>query len=293
MNTFTRCLAACCLGVTFVCMAVAQEQSHGSMSIPKVLQITREYIKPGKAGLIHEQRESVFVQAMARGKWPTYYLGMTSLSGKQRALFLTQYASFEAWEKDSAAVAKNGALSAALDRAGMADGELLDSTDQGVFVFREEMSLRPRSDLSPMRFMEVSVFHVRPGHDKEWSELVKMVNAAYGKGVPEAHWGCFQEIYGGEGGTYLFFTGRKSLAEIDRGAQEDKQFAAAIGEDGMKKLDELFAAAVESSQQQLFQIDARMSYVAPEWIKADPEFWKPKTVSAVGTANAEDKKANP
>ena len=76
------------------------------MSIPKVLQITREYTKPGKAGLIHEQKESVFVQAMARAKWPTYYLGMTSLSGKQRALFLTQYASFEAWEKDTAAVAK-------------------------------------------------------------------------------------------------------------------------------------------------------------------------------------------
>ncbi|MFY9531403.1 MAG: hypothetical protein WBC04_05690 [Candidatus Acidiferrales bacterium] len=93
------------------------------------MQITREYTKPGKAGMVHDKTESAFVQAMTRAKWPTHYVAMTSLSGKQRALFLTQYASFEAWEEDSAAVEKNTALSAALDRASMADGELLDSED--------------------------------------------------------------------------------------------------------------------------------------------------------------------
>jgi hypothetical protein len=293
MSKFTRCLAALCVGILFICTAAAQGQSQSSTSIPKVLQITREYTKPGKAGMIHDQKESAFVQAMARANWPTHYLGMTSLSGKQRALFLTSYPSFEAWQKDSEAVAKNSALSTALDRAGMADGELLDSMDQGVFVFREEMSLRPRADLSPMRYMEVSVYHVRPGHGKEWIELLKMVNAGYQKAVPEAHWGCFEEMYGGDGGTYIFFTGRKSLAEIDGAPQDDKLFAAAMGEDGMKELDELFGAAVESSQQQLSQINPRMSYVADEWIKADPEFWKPKAASTAATPAAGEKKAKP
>lgn len=293
MIKFVRCLAALSVSVTCIYIASAQEQSHGTTSIPKVLQITREYTKPGKAGMIHDQKESAFVLAMEHAKWPTHYLGMNSLSGKQRALFLTQYASFEAWEQDTAAVAKNSTLSTAIDRASMADGEMLDSIDQGVFVFREGMSLRPRSDLSPMRFMEVSAFHVRPGHGKEWSELVKMVNAGYEKAVPDAHWGCFEQMYGGDGGTYIFFTGRKSLAEIDRASQDDKQFAAAIGEDGMKKLDELFGAAVESSQQQLFAINPRMSYVADEWIKADPSFWKPKASSTSAKPAMAEKKSTP
>jgi hypothetical protein len=293
MSKFTRCLGALCAGILVICTAAVQGQPQSSTSIPKVLQITREYTKPGKAGMIHDQKESAFVQAMARANWPTHYLGMTSLSGKQRALFLTSYPSFEAWQKDNEAVAKNSALSTAMDRAGMADGELLDSMDQGVFVFREEMSLRPRADLSPMRFMEVSVYHVRPGHGKEWTELLKMVNAGYQKAAPEAHWGCFEEMYGGDGGTYAFFTGRKSLEEIDRAPQDDKLFAAAMGEDGMKKLDELFGAAVESSQQQLFQINPRMSYVADEWIKADPEFWKPKAAPTAATSAAGEKKAKP
>ena len=294
MNKISRSLLGLSLAVSCSCMAAAQQKSQGNMSIPKVLQITREFTKPGKAGMVHDKAESAFVQAMTRAKWPTHYLGMTSLSGKQRALFLTSFASFEAWEKDNAAVEKNTALSAALDRAGMADGELLDSIDQGVFVFREEQSLRAMADISHMRYLEISAFHVRPGHDREWSEVVKMVKAGYEKAVPDAHWGTFEQIYGGDGGTFLVLTARKTLAEVDRAFQEDKQFEAAMGEDGMKKLSELFGASVESSQQQLFAFNPRMSYVADEWIKADPDFWKPKTVMAPAAKPAmEDKKAKP
>jgi hypothetical protein len=87
---------------------------------------------------------------------------MTSLSGRSRALYLTSYESFDAWQKDTEAVTKNATLSAALERASVADGELLDSLDQGVFYFRDEMSLYPRADLSQMRYMELLLFRVRP-----------------------------------------------------------------------------------------------------------------------------------
>jgi hypothetical protein len=189
MNKIIRCLTG--LAVTFTFVTAARAQSEGT-SVPKVLQITREYVKPGKAGQAHEKTEAAFVQAMAKAKWPVHYLALTSLSGKQRALFMTRYPSFEAYEKDGTAVEKNAALSAGLERANLADGELLESEDQGVFVYEEEMSLRPRPDLSHMRFMEISVYHVRPGHDKDWEEAVKMVKSAYEKAVPEAHWGMLR-----------------------------------------------------------------------------------------------------
>jgi hypothetical protein len=85
MNKFSRMLFAVSLGVTCSCVAAAQDKP----SIPKILQITREFVKPGKAGTAHEKAESAFVQAMSRAKWPTHYIGLTSLSGKSRALFLT------------------------------------------------------------------------------------------------------------------------------------------------------------------------------------------------------------
>ncbi len=292
-------MAISLLGFSLVlgCVSIASGQEmSGNSPRPKVLQISREFLKPGKAGMAHEKAESAFIQAESRAKWPTHYLGMTSLSGKSRALFFTWFDSFEAWQKDGDAVAKNAALSAALDHAFEADGALLDSVDQGVFYFNEEMSLRPLKDVSQVRYMEIFTYHVRPGHDREWHEVVKMVKAAYEKAVPEAHWGVYEQMFGGDGGTYLVLTGRKSLSEVDRAIEGSKKFTDAMGEDGMKKLDELFAAAAESSQSQLFAINPRMSYVADEWIKADPDFWKPKAAMAPATTAkpaAEDKKAKP
>jgi hypothetical protein len=271
-----RFFVALSLVSTFACVTVAQEVSSGSASIPKVLQITREFVKPGKAGMAHDKTESAFAETLSRAKWPTHYIGMTSLSGKSRSLYFTSYESFEAWQKDQDAAAKNSTLSASLDQVGMSDGELLESVDQGVFYFHEEMSLRPRPDLSQMRYMEINVFHVRPGKEKQWAAVVKMAKEGYEKGVPDSHWGMFEEVYGGDGGTYLLLTSHKSLAEIDKGFAQNKQFEAAMGEDGMKKLDELYAECCEPAQQQLFAFSARQSYVKEEWIKADPEFWKPK-----------------
>ena len=51
---------------------------------------------------------------------------------------------------------------------------------------------------------------------------------------------------------------------------------ANMGEDGMKKFSELLAGAIETSQHNLFVFSPSMSYVSDEWIKADPDFWKPK-----------------
>jgi len=295
MNKFSRYALVLSVAFTFVYVSAAQEKPAGSTSVPKVLQITREFVKPTTSGLAHEKTESAFVDAVRRAKSPTHYLGFTSLSGKPRAIFLTSFDSFEAWQKDMEAAEKNATLSAALDRAYKADGELLESLDQGVFYYEEEMSLRPRTDLSSMRFLEVSVFHVRPGKDKEWSDVVKMAKAGYEKAMPDAHWAVFGQAYGGAGGTYLLLSSDKSMAEIDKGFAEGKKFEATMGEDWMKKLNELFAACVESTEQQLFAVNPRMSYVADEWIKADPDFWKPKAAPAATPAKApaEEKKPKP
>jgi len=267
-------------------MAVAQQAPQAP---PKVLVITREFVKPGRGGITHEKVENAYVQAFAHAKWPIHYVGMNSLSGKSRALFFTGYDSFEDWEKDSMAIQKDPALSAALDHTGLIDGDLLDSTEATTFNYREDYSLRPDADLAHRRYMEVSVFHVRPGHRKEWDDGMKIVLAAYQKGMPEAHWACYEVAYGMPDNTFIFLTARTSLSEVDKVFAESKDFDAAIGEEGMKKLDELTAASVESSETNFFAIDPRMSYVADEVGAADPGFWNPKPVSAPAT----HKKAKP
>jgi hypothetical protein len=283
MKRLTR-LGVGVLAVATLGAAAAEAQS--SMSPPKVLTITREFVKPGKAGTMHDKTESAFVQAMARAKWPTHYLGMNSLSGKSRSLFFTGYDSFEAWEKDANATQKNAALSAALDHAAVVDGDLLDSIDAGVFVYNEEYSLRQQAEHATpaTRYFEVAVYRVKHGHHKDWDDGVKMVLAAYKKAMPESHWACYEGVYGAPEGTYLFITARTSAKEIDSDFAHNKDFMAAMGEDGMKKLEELSAAAIQSSEANLFMLNPKMSYVPDEWLKADPDFWKPKAPAAPAAA---------
>ncbi|MGH9529556.1 MAG: hypothetical protein ACRD2S_06500 [Terriglobales bacterium] len=266
------------LGAVFlfgsVGMVAAQDAPEGTMPPPKVLVIYREFLKPGRAGTMHEKSERAFVDAYARAKWPTHYLAADSLSGKPRSIFLIGYDSFDAWEKDNKAQQKNAALSAALDRASLADGDLQSDADAGIFTFSDEYSLRAPVDIPHMRYFEISQYHVRPGHRKDWDELVKMVIAAYDK-IPDAHLATYETAYGA-GSSYLVITPLKSASEIDEESGRDKQFVAAMGEEGMKRLRDLEAGAIESIQTNLFIFNPRMSYPRDEWVKADPGFWQPK-----------------
>lgn len=273
----SRVLCLAILAIAALGSAAAQQ----TMTPPKVLTISREFTKPGKSGAMHDKTESLFVQAFTKAKWPTHYLGMNSLSGKSRSIFFVGYDSFEAWEKDAMAIQKNASLAAALDHDAVVDGDLLDSMDAGVFVYNPDYSLNQQSEhaTAATRYFEIAVYRIKPGHHKEWDDGVKMVLAAYQKALPEAHWACYQSVFGAPEDTYLFIVARKSASEIDTDLGHNKDFAMAMGEDGMKHLDELGAASIESSESNLFILNANMSYVPEDWIKADP-FWKPRSAAA-------------
>jgi hypothetical protein len=294
MKKFLRFAVSFAIALASQAVITAQENPGNTGSTvsqpPKVLVITREFLKPGRSGEVHKKAETAFVQAMSSAKWPTYYLAATSVSGRPRALFFTRYDSLADWEKDAKAVEKNAVLNAALDRAAMTDGDLLSDLDAGVFLYREDYSLNASVDMPHMRYFEIGQFHVKPGHDKEWDEGVKMVLKAYEK-MPDMHFACYQVLYGSHDGTYLFFTPLKSAAQIDSEITHNKDFETAMGEDGMKRLAELSAASIEWSENNLFAFDPAMSYASPEWIKADPDYWTTKATKTAMTTKQRDKAA--
>jgi hypothetical protein len=275
-----RKLSPFVLGLSIAVAGSALAAAQETPSAPKVLQITREYTKPYKNGMAHDKTESAFIQAMTKAKFPAYYLGLTSMSGKSRSLFLTRYDNFAEWEKDNKLVDKNPALNAELERDSIADGELLESVDSLVYTYDEDLSYKPRRDLAHARYMEILVFHVRPGHRAEWLKLGKIVKDAHDKAGTSAHWSMFEMAYGAQDGEYVALSADNSMADIDTGYSEEKKFMDALGENGVKQFHELFASAVGYSRSELFSINPKMSYVPDEWIKADPDFWKPKPAAA-------------
>ena len=246
---------------------------------PNVLVIQREYLKPGKGGMLHERSESAFVRAFASSKSNSHYFALDSLSGPTRALFLTGYNSFADWEKDRAAVNNDKVLSAAVDHAAQMDGDLLSGYDSAAMMLRPDLSLN-KGSINGTRYFEITTFVVKPGHRHDFEQLAHMYADAFRKIAPEMHWDCFEVMYGNPapgfptGGAYIVVNTMKSLAETDKGIADFEKFSKEVGESGMQKIEELSAASIETTGTNLFEINPRMSNPPQEWVTREPGFWK-------------------
>ncbi len=264
-----------CLAFSATATPTLSAQTSMEGGIPKVLVVNREFLKPGHTGSNHEKTEKLFVQAMAAAKSTSYYFAVDSMSGPSRSLFLSGYDSLAAWEKDNKSVDKNPTLAAALDHAGLLDGEQQSSYDQGVFAYRDDLSLHP-GPLTGIRYLEVTLFEVKPGHEQEFEEIEKMYDG-YMKNLPNQNWITFQMIYGvTEGSRYLVMTNYKSLADADQSFKDAGAFMKSLSAKDQKRITEVESSSLISEQTNLFAISPKISYPPPSWIKAEPDFWKPK-----------------
>ena len=264
---------------------------------PKVLQIYREEVKPGRAPA-HEVVETGWPRAFARANWPTHYLAMTSLTGPSEAWFMTGYDSFAAWEADSRGIEKNPGLKKELDQLEAKDGELRSGGRSVAASFREDLSNQPNVEMPKMRYFRVITFRIKPGHEAQFPEVVKIVKAAYEKAKLTLPWATYQVSSGMTVPTFLLFIPMKSLEEVDLGASRSKTLQEAEGEENVKKLQTIAAEAYVSVESNIFAFNPKMSYPSKEWAAGDPEFWKPKAAAMKPegkkpAARVEKKSANP
>jgi hypothetical protein len=253
---------------------VVRAQGNGVDGPPKVLVVIREFVKPGRSGMMHEKTEGAFAQLLRENHVDLHYLALTSMSGPDRALFMSGYSSMAEWEAADKHMEMSSAA-AAMDRANVADGDLLSESGESVWIRNDELSMN-QHNLKGDRYMQISQYFVKPGHVAEWEELVRLVKEGYAKGVPEASWSMFEQRYGPSGSAYIVVTPLKSLGEVDGMLGSGKAFADAMGESGMKKMGQLEASCVESWQMNLFAFSPKMSYPPEQWVKDEPDFWAPK-----------------
>jgi hypothetical protein len=127
-----------------------------------------------------------------------------------------------------------------------------------------------------MRFFSVTTVRVRPGHDQEYQEARKILADALKKANPNARSALYSVTAGMPGGTYLLFTPRKSLAELDPNPAVARAVQDAMGEDNAKRRQKLLADSVISTEVAIYGFSPSMSYVPKEWAKTGGDFWTPK-----------------
>lgn len=268
-----------------------RRRNLGTEPAPKVLQIYREEVKVGKAPA-HVKVEKGFVAAAAKANWPTHYLAMTTVTGPSEAWFLTGYPSFAAWEKDRNDTEKNSAFTADLDRLVEKDGELLTNGRSLVAFLREDLSAGGPVDVAKMRYFRLITFRVRPGHDSDFSDAVKIVRSAYEKAKIELPWAVYQITAGMPGPTFMIMLPMKSMSEIDASIARAGAIREAEGPENEKALAKLASDGYASVETNVLAFSPAMSYPSKEFVARDPEFWTPKP-AAKAAAPAKQAEAKP
>jgi hypothetical protein len=265
-----------------ITIAAAQDQSPTAVSPPKYLEITVEYVKPGKGGLAHDKTESAFVQALTKAKSPINYWAFNAMSGKPRAIYISGFDSYGELGKALKIFDAPG-VAAAFEPINVADGELLEDTKTLIFSYDADISLRPEADLLHMRFLEADILHVRPGHGKEFHDLAKMWADLGQKAGSSSHWSCFHAEYGEDNGSYVCLTADNSMDDIDKSSADYLKVFDAASDGEKKTLRDLRASALDEDRSELYSVNPAQSYVPADFIKADP-FWKPKWAAAAKPA---------
>lgn len=274
----------------FLMLSVAWPAMAQEGAPPKVIQIYREEVKPGK-GSAHEKVEMGWPRAFAKANSPTHYLAMTSVTGPNEAWFIAGYDSLAAWEKDTQNNDNNPALSAELQRLSAQDGDLLSGARSVVATYQPDMSYRANSiNIGEMRYFYITTVRLRPG--SSYSDMNKITLAAHEKANVPERWAIFQVTYGMPSGTFLFIQPLKSLAEVDAFSQTHGQaYRDAIGEDGGKKLGDLARNGIISTETNIFSFNPKMSYPSKETVAVDPAFWAPKPKAPAPAKAAAEKPA--
>jgi hypothetical protein len=272
-------------GASLLC-AASFTLAAQSADPPKILRIYREDIKEGK-GAGHEKSEARFAQMLARVKYPSNSLAMTTMSGLAQAWFMEGHESYASIGETDTFVGQAPQVKGQFETLDAQDAEFRASSRTWIAEFRPGMSYHASQiveNLAKMRYFNVITFRVRLDRDQDFADLAKSAVAALDKSHSDQPVATYQIVSGAPNGTYLLFEPCASLTALDGGAARGQAMMQAMGTSGMAKFTKSAGETIASSDAMLFAINPRMSYPPKAVLDADPDYWKPKPAKAAAPA---------
>ena len=200
-------------------------------------------------------------------------LGVNSLTGSAESWLIEAHDSFESIEATTVALANtHPAQVTALP-------DSLPLSTSSVAVYRANLSYRPDEAVAALpkaRCLNVSVYRIRAGADREFVELMQIRR----KGLAAANMDrpviAYQVVSGVPSGTYIFVSPLVTLKTLDDGISRLPVYAETMAEAGADAGRKLAAETEVARESRLFRMDPRISYVSDEFAAADTEFWRGK-----------------
>ena len=268
--------STCGLAVFLIAASLAFAQTP--QEPPKLLRITRQIVKPGRAAA-EDRIGTLIAHAMARTKYPANVLALSSVSGESEVWLLESHESFASVEEADAFVEKTPALKWSLGQYDAQNGELVSAVRRLLAVYRKDLSYHGEQlaqGLSKMRYLSMVMVGLHPARDAEFADAIKLVTGNYEKINSDQPLVVYQVVSGAPGPSYLFFSPMVSLKTMDEAPARGRAIRESMGEENAAAMLKTSATVTAASESFLFTLNPRMSYVSKEFAAGDPEFWIPK-----------------
>ena len=246
---------------------------------PSLLTIVRENVRLGR-GTEHAQWETGWPAAYEKAKSTEYYLAFVSMTGPSEVWYVVAQTSHAAMDESMKREAADPVLTAELERLQRGDAEFLTNVRVMQAVGRPDLSMGTFPDLAKIRFVEITWFRVRPGHEAAFETAAKAYGAAAKRSAPTTSFRIYQVTAGVPGPVYLAFSSVQSYAEFDRMTANGQATMGGATPEEMAALQKFSAEGAVNFETQRFRVDPQQSYVAPETRAADPAFWSPKKAAS-------------
>ena len=231
----------------------AQNTDWAKSPNPRMLSISTEVIKLGQDDA-HQKTESGWRRAFNKANFPSYFLGLSSLTGPSTMLFLTGYDSLAGMQKEDEAQSANAWLWAEQDKLSLEDATFVTSKNHEYAQLQSDLSVLPRFPMGAARSFSISRIEIEPSHQAEFRTWLK---AQVAQGLQ--HLATYQVIAGGSMNSYLLIEARTSLGEFDK-----NELNLSANTPGARSVTRNF-----------FTPDPSMSRVTPEFAKGNEKFWTP------------------
>jgi hypothetical protein len=242
---------------------------------PKLLTIDRERIKTGHDAA-HVKTEAGWPAAYAKVKSPDYYLALVSMTGSNEVWFMTPRDSYTGWGKSMEREEADPQLTADLERLWATDAEHLDGSDVIEAMVRPDLSHGTYPDLNHTRFWRITMMRVRPGHEKQFVDMVALYKTIASRVSPNLAWRIYAVTAGMPGPAYLLFSSVQAFGQFDAMTADYNAIIKGATPQEVAAFQKFSADDLVSSTANRYRLDPAMSYVSDETKKADPAFWNKK-----------------
>ena len=224
---------------------------------PKVLLISRQFIKPGrKADVFKIERDSV--EQQKRLKSPHFYWVLSSISGRDDLWWLNGWDSYGDIEKEMAGIAQIPGLLEQWAANPKLKAEMVTDPREMYARFREDLSYGERGE-KPAFFL-VTTVTVRPGFRTEFVELRKLIRRAQDNARAGDNATVYEVESGAADGTFVIFSSAASLEDAGTLSQvHAREFETLLSVQARTQFRALSTSAILSSETALFTLNPELS----------------------------------